>query len=237
MNLFTNARDAMPNGGTLLIEAKKKKDRVIAIVSDTGHGMDKETMEKIFDPFFTLKEVGEGTGLGLSTSHGIIQQHKGTVSVTSESGKGTTFEISLPFEKGEVTQEPRPERELIVGKGQKVLIVDDELPTLDALTNLTNHLGYKAIPVNRAVAAINNYRKWEPDIVLMDRGMPEMDGITCIKKIMGMDPKARIVIISGYEETGANGIDDDVRNLIKGYLTKPCGAEELSLMLSRVLEE
>ncbi len=237
MNLFTNARDAMPNGGTLLIEAKKKKDKVIAVVSDTGHGMDKETMEKIFDPFFTLKEVGEGTGLGLSTSHGIIQQHKGTVSVTSESGKGTTFEISLPFEKGEVTQEPRPERELIVGKGQKVLIVDDELPTLDALTNMTNHLGYKAIPVNRAVSALNNYKKWEPDIVLMDRGMPEMDGATCIKKIMEMDPKARIVIISGYQETGANGIDDNVRSLIKGYLTKPCGAEKLSLMLSQVLEE
>jgi len=237
MNLFTNARDAMANGGTLLIEAKKKKDKVIAVVSDTGHGMAKETVAKIFDPFFTLKEVGEGTGLGLSTSHGIIQQHKGTVSVKSEPGKGATFEISLPFEKTEVTQEPRPDREVIIGKGQKVLIVDDELPTLDALTNLTNDLGYKAIPVDRAVDALNNYNKWKPDIVLMDRGMPEMDGITCIKKIMEMDPKARIVIISGYEETGANGIDDNVRSLIKGYLTKPCGAEDLSRMLLRVLEE
>ncbi|MBW1704759.1 MAG: FHA domain-containing protein [Deltaproteobacteria bacterium] len=237
MNLFTNARDAMANGGTLLIEAKKKKDKVIAVVSDTGHGMAKETVAKIFDPFFTLKEVGEGTGLGLSTSHGIIQQHKGTVSVKSEPGKGATFEISLPFEKTEMTQEPRPDREVIIGKGQKVLIVDDELPTLDALTNLTNHLGYKAIPVDRAVDALNNYNKWKPDIVLMDRGMPEMDGITCIKKIMEMDPKARIVIISGYEETGANGIDDNVRSLIKGYLTKPCGAEDLSRMLLRVLEE
>jgi CheY-like chemotaxis protein len=236
MNLFTNARDAMPNGGTLLIEAKKRADKVIALVSDTGHGMDKETVEKIFDPFFTLKEVGEGTGLGLSTSHGIIQQHKGTISVTSELGKGTTFEISLPFEKAYVAQEPGPERKLIVGNGQKVLIVDDELPTLDALTNLINRLGYKAIPVDRAVEALNNYKKWEPDIVLMDRNMPEMDGITCIRKIIEKDSKARIVIISGYEDTGVNGIDDDIRNLIKGYLTKPCGAEELSLMLSRALE-
>jgi PAS domain S-box-containing protein len=236
MNLFTNARDAMPEGGTLLIEAKKRADKVIAVVSDTGHGMDKETVEKIFDPFFTLKEVGKGTGLGLSTSHGIIQQHKGTVSVTSGLGKGTTFEISLPFGKAEEIQEPESERDIILGKGQKVLIVDDELPTLDALTHLTNRLGYKAIPVDRAVEALNNYRKWEPDIVLMDRNMPEMDGISCIKEIMGMDPKARVVIISGYEETGANGIDDNIRNLIKGYLVKPCGAEELSLMLSRVLE-
>ncbi|MBW2616778.1 MAG: FHA domain-containing protein, partial [Deltaproteobacteria bacterium] len=163
MNLFTNARDAMPNGGTLLVEAKKKKDKVIAIVSDTGHGMDKETIEKIFDPFFTLKEVGKGTGLGLSTSHGIIQQHKGTVSVTSESGKGTTFEIGLPLEKTDMTQEPRPDREVVIGKGQKVLIVDDELPTLEALANLINRLGYKAISVDRAVDALNNYNKWEPD--------------------------------------------------------------------------
>ncbi|MCD6298399.1 MAG: response regulator [Deltaproteobacteria bacterium] len=237
INLFTNARDAMPNGGTLLIEAKKKSDKVIAVVSDTGLGMAKETVEKIFDPFFTLKEVGEGTGLGLSTSHGIIQQHKGTVSVKSEPGKGATFEISLPFEKTEMTQEPRPERELIVGKGQKVLIVDDELPTLEALAILTNHLGYKAIPVDRATEALNNYNKLEPDIVLMDRGMPEMDGITCIKKIMEMDTKARIVIVSGYEESGEDGIDENVRSQIKGYLTKPCGAEELSRMLSRVLEE
>jgi len=237
MNLFTNARDAMPNGGSLLIEAKKTKDMVVAVVSDTGHGMDKETIEKIFDPFFTLKEVGEGTGLGLSTSHGIIQQHKGTVSVTSEPGKGTTFEIGLPLEKTEMTQEPSPDREVVLGKGQKVLIVDDELPTLEALANLINRLGYKAISVDRAVDALNNYNKWAPDIVLMDRGMPEMDGIICIKKIMEMDPKARIVIVSGYEESGANGIDENVRSLIKGYLTKPCGAEELSRMLSRVLKE
>ena len=237
MNLFTNARDAMPNGGTLLVEAKKKKDVVVAVVSDTGHGMAKETVEKIFDPFFTLKDVGKGTGLGLSTSHGIIRQHKGIVAVTSEPGKGTTFEVSLPLEKKEMTQEPRPDRKVVVGKGQKVLIVDDELLTLEALTNLTNNLGYKAISVDSAVGALNNYNKWGPDIVLMDRGMPEMDGITCIKKIMEMDPTARIVIISGYGESGEDGIDENVRSLIKGYLTKPCGAEELSRMLSRVLEE
>jgi signal transduction histidine kinase len=87
MNCFTNARDAMPDGGKLLIEAKKIEDRVVATVSDTGHGMDKETLRKIFDPFFTLKEVGMGTGLGLSTARGIVEQHNGSIHVSSEPGR------------------------------------------------------------------------------------------------------------------------------------------------------
>ena len=134
-------------------------------------------------------------------------------------------------------QEIRPGKEIITGRGQKVLIVDDEPATLEALTHLINRLGYKAISVDRAVEALENYNIWKPDVVLMDRGMPEMDGITCIKNIKEIDPKARVVIVSGYEESGADGIDEDVRGLIKGYITKPCGAEELSSTISRVLEE
>jgi YesN/AraC family two-component response regulator len=126
---------------------------------------------------------------------------------------------------------------LIFGKGEKVLIVDDERPALEALVNLTNGLGYKAISVERPLDALDSYSKWAPDVVLMDRNMPEMDGLSCIKQIMEADPNAKIVIISGYEETGQNGIDEGVKHLIKGYLTKPCGTEELSRMLSKVLEQ
>jgi signal transduction histidine kinase/putative methionine-R-sulfoxide reductase with GAF domain len=237
MNLLTNARDAMPDGGTLSIEAKRVKDKVVAVVSDTGEGMDKETMEKIFDPFFTLKDVGTGTGLGLSTTHGIVEQHKGSISVSSELGKGSTFKIGLPFVKTVNLKKYKPEKEMVFGKGQKVLIVDDELPTLEALANMTTQLGYKAISVDKSIEALDSYTKWEPDIVLMDRSMPEMDGVTCIKRILEIEPKAKIVIVSGYEESGPDGIDESIRGVIKGYLNKPCGMRELSQTLSRVLIE
>ncbi len=236
MNLFTNARDAMPGGGTLLVQAKRVADKVMATVSDTGHGMDKETLEKIFDPFFTLKDVGKGTGLGLSTTHGIIEQHKGTITVSSEPGKGTCFQIILPAAEQGALQRVAPQRDIILGKGEKVLIVDDERSALEALANLTQSLGYHAISVDRPRDALDNYLKWLPDIVLMDRNMPEMDGISCIREIMKANPEAKILIVSGYENSGSNGIDEDVKRLIKGYITKPCGREELGRTLSQVLQ-
>jgi CheY-like chemotaxis protein len=236
MNLFTNARDAMPGGGKLAVEAQKSGDKVLAKVSDTGHGMDKETLGKIFDPFFTLKEVGKGTGLGLSTTHGIIEQHRGAISVKSKPGKGTTFLIQLPLIRAEKPQEARPKKELVFGNGQKVMIVDDERPALDALKNLTKSLGYEPISIERPTEALKNYTKLSPEVVLLDRSMPEMDGSTFIMKVTEIDPKARIIIISGYEETGPDVIDADVKNLIMSYLTKPFKVEELSRALALALK-
>jgi len=237
MNLFTNARDAMPGGGILGIETRKEKGTAVAIVRDTGPGMDKAILEKIFDPFFTLKEVGKGTGLGLSTSHGIIKNHKGSISVTSRPGKGTSFKIRLPLVEAVRIQETVPAREIVFGKGEKILIVDDEEPVLDSLTKLIEKLGYQAISVQRSAEALHNYHKWQPDLVLMDRNMPEMDGIACIREIIKTDPKARIVIISGYDESGPDGIDEDIKKIIKGYLPKPCDSEELTQILSQALKK
>jgi len=231
MNCFTNARDAMPDGGKLLIEAKMSGDKVVAIVSDTGHGMDKETLSKIFDPFFTLKEVGMGTGLGLSTARGIVEQHNGSIHVASALGKGTQVKILFPrIEKGKI-KKIEPNSQVINGTGQKVLIVDDERNVLEALTSLIKSLGYQTISVDRPTEAIKNYTKWAPDLVLMDRSMPEMDGVACIKRIMDMDPNSKIIVISGYNESGENGIDESVKSNIKGYITKPCGMKELSRAL------
>ncbi len=237
MNLFTNARDAMPNGGKLVIKAKKLKNRIMASVSDTGHGIDKDVMDKIFDPFFTLKDVGSGTGLGLSTTHGIIEQHKGTITVSSKPGMGTTFQINLPATKGKPVQESEPPDEIVMGKEQKILIVDDEPPVLDSIAGLVEKLGYRAIPVDKSTEALNHYKKWSPDVVLIDRSMPELDGVACLKRLIATDPMAKIIILSGYDDSGPDGIDDDVKKMIKGYLTKPCGTKELSRAISRVLTE
>jgi CheY-like chemotaxis protein len=197
--------------------------------------MDEEIVEKIFDPFFTLKEVGKGTGLGLSTVHGIVEEHKGTISVSSKPGKGAVFKISFPYVEPKGSEKVEPAREIIPGKGEKILIVDDERPALDALAAICKKLGYETLPVEKPLEALQNYSEWDPDVVLMDRGMPKMDGITCARKIVEKDPKARIIIVSGYEESGPNGIDESTKHLIKGYITKPCGMGELSQAISRAL--
>jgi signal transduction histidine kinase len=97
MNLCTNARDTMPEGGELQIKGIRKGDKAVVTVSDTGNGMDKSTVEKCFDPFFTTKEVGKGTGLGLSTTYGIIKSHEGEIHVNSEPDKGSVFKLIFPL--------------------------------------------------------------------------------------------------------------------------------------------
>jgi signal transduction histidine kinase/pSer/pThr/pTyr-binding forkhead associated (FHA) protein/ActR/RegA family two-component response regulator len=237
MNLFTNAKDAMmPQGGILHVEAEKKDSIVLASVSDTGCGMDKETQKRIFDPFFTMKEVGQGTGLGLSTSLGIVKQHGGTLSVYSEPGKGSTFRIILPLAEGRPLERANLAKGLRHGKGEKVLIVDDERMTLEGLSQLVESLGYKVIACDLPVKALQNYNRWGADVVLMDRSMPQMDGISCIRKIIETNSEARIIIVSGYEDSGPEKIDDDIRASIKGYLTKPVRIEELSREIFQALQ-
>lgn len=235
MNLFTNARDAMPEGGTLTVKANRVKNKVVAYVIDTGHGIEDEVIDKIFDPFFTLKEVGSGTGLGLSTTHGIVEQHKGSITVASKTGKGTTFKIILPVSKGRIPQKLALKDRPVKGEGQKILIIDDEQSVLDSISNLVTRLGYLAKALNRPTEAAEVYKKWLPDLVLVDRNMPEMDGIQCIENILRIDPDARIIIISGYESDGPNGIGENIRQSIKGYLTKPSNAAALSNMILQAL--
>ncbi len=235
MNLFTNARDAMPDGGSLTVKAKRVKNKVVAYVTDTGHGIEEEVIDKIFDPFFTLKEVGSGTGLGLSTTHGIVEQHKGTITVTSKVEKGTTFKITLPVSKGRVNKKQELRDKPVKGDGQKILIIDDEDSVLDSMSNLVTQLGYQAYAINRPTEAAMVYKNWQPDLVLIDRSMPEMDGVKCIKGLLQDDPEAKIIIISGYESDGPNGIDESVRQSIKGYLTKPCSATALSNMIIQAI--
>ena len=237
MNLTSNAKDAMREGGKLLLKANKKKKTVVAQVIDTGHGMDKETLNKIFDPFFSLKDVGEGTGLGLSTTHGIVEQLGGKISARSKPGKGAAFKISFPLVDWEEPVEVERENKFTKGMGAKILIIDDEPLPLNSMARLTRSLGYEVFTIDNPMEAIKNFKKWSPKVVLMDRSMPKMDGITCTKKILKIDPTAKIIIVSGYEDSGPNGIDDSEKSLIKGYLKKPCKLKELSITIKNVLKE
>jgi len=237
MNLYTNARDAMPEGGELKITARKSGKKAVAVVADTGSGMEEETLGKIFDPFFTLKEIGKGTGLGLSTSHGIIKQHNGSISAKSKPGLGTSFTIELPLvappEKIEEREDEK--NEILFGRGQRILIIDDELPTLQAITSLVRSLGYEPVPMERPYVALRDYDRISPELVLIDRSMPDMDGTTWINEVKRTDPHAKIIVLSGYEMSGPDGMDASARDLIKGYITKPCGIQELSKAIFEAL--
>jgi two-component system cell cycle sensor histidine kinase/response regulator CckA len=192
-------------------------------------------MEKCFDPFFTTKDVDKGTGLGLSTSYGTIMEHEGDIHVYSEIGKGTTFKIYFPILLEKESDGHVKAPEVIRGKGQKILIVDDETQMLEAMKEMIGALGYQVAVANNGEEAIEKQAAFQPDVVLMDRNMAGMDGITCGKKIMENDPNAKILIISGYDPGSSQQIDRNAWKWIKEYLTKPVDMIELSHVLGRVL--
>ena len=241
MNLCTNAYDAMPDGGDLHIEASAQGDYAIVKISDTGSGMDQETVEKCFDPFFTQGEIGESTGLGLSTAYGIVKSHNGDIQVESQLNQGTTFRLvfpgvlpeeeQVPVEESEAADTKKDENGALRGKGKKVLVVDNEKELVNALTKLLEFLGYQAESASNGMEAIEKYKSYHPDIVLLDINMPGMDGITCAERIIEFDADAKIAIISGYEEN--YGIDESKRSLIAGYLTKPISLKDLSGFLEK----
>jgi len=235
INLCNNARDSMPDGGELRIEAKKDKKAVVVTISDTGCGMDEETLKNIFDPFFTTKDVGEGTGLGLSITHGIIKENKGKISVSSQPGKGTLFRVAFPVAEKYEQIEPEAPQRIRHGKGEKILIVDDEPAVLEGLENMIKSIGYKVDSVSSGSQAIEHYKTHKPDVVLLDWKMPHMDGATCAKKILENDPAARIVIISGYQETAINKIDAGLKKTLKGLILKPCKLENLNKAILEAL--
>jgi CheY-like chemotaxis protein len=228
----------MPDGGKLIIGGKQEGGgRIVVTVSDTGQGMNREAVEKCFDPFFTTKPIGKGTGLGLSTTYGIIKSHEGLISVDSRPNRGTTFKIHFPAAspKGQSKDDDTPI--IVRGKGQCVLVVDDEPEILNAMEGLLNYLGYRPEFASSGQEGLEKYMQCNPDAVLMDINMPQMDGVACIEEILNHDPAANISIISGYEEEGINGLSKEIRKSIKGYRTKPLGLSDLSELLAGMFKE
>jgi two-component system cell cycle sensor histidine kinase/response regulator CckA len=235
MNLCVNARDSMPNGGRLLINAEQKGNEVEICFSDTGQGMDKETQEQCIDPFFTTKDGHSGTGLGLSVSHGIVKEHGGHIRVYSELNAGTTFRISLPIAIDGKRNVQEEFLRVIRGLGQKILVVDDETEFLQPMVEMLEGLGYRTAAAQSGEEAIEMYRAFQPDLVLMDRNMAGMDGLSCGKEIIENDPDAKIVIMSGYDPICPQAIDTPSWEWTKDYFTKPVDMIELSHVLGRVI--
>ena len=251
MNLGVNARDAMPDGGTLTLQTAnveldedycathlevKPGPYVLLGISDTGEGMDRETLAHIFEPFFSTKEVGKGTGLGLAMVYGIVKQHEGYIMCYSELGHGTTFKIYLPAIHTEEESETQTEEMLIEGGTETILLVEDEEVLRELGTDLLNSFGYEVITASNGKEALEIYKREGERIslVILDLIMPEMDGKQCLVEILRVDPQARILIASGYSENGP--ITRTPLTGAKGFVEKPYNMRKLLQTIRDVLD-
>ena len=216
LNLATNARDAMPGGGNLTITSETINigDDFVRIhgygapgrytlltVSDTGAGMDKETCKKIYEPFFTTKEVGKGTGLGLAVVYGIIKQHEGYINVYSEPGTGTTFKICLPLISSEVREgEIVPEKETLARGTETILLTEDDESVRKLISIVLKQEGYTVI---EAIDGIDSVKKFMENketvrLLLSDLIMPKMNGKEAYDEMKAWRPGLKAIFVSGY---------------------------------------
>jgi PAS domain S-box-containing protein len=201
VNLVINARDAMPDGGSVVIGARHNKDVVEISVEDTGVGIPQDILDRVFDPFFTTKPVGKGTGLGLSQVHGFTHQAGGTISIKSKLGEGTKITMSLPW--FQVTEEAAPDTGSSKGAGT-VLLVEDNPEVASATTGLIEQLGYRVRWVSDASSALVEIDKNGIDIVFSDIVMPgKIDGIGLARTIREKRPRLPILLATGYSKAAA----------------------------------
>ena len=251
LNLSVNARDAMPRGGTLTISAEnvtldahyaamnpdaKPGPHVLIQIEDSGAGIPPAVIEKIFVPFFTTKKIGEGTGLGLSTSLAIVKSHGGFIRVYSEPDKGTKFHIHLPAKtNGASAVIPEPAAAKPRGNGELILVVDDE-PSVRQITRHTlEAYGYQVILARDGAEAVACYaaRRAEIAVVLTDITMPVMDGPASIQVLRKMNPAVRIIGTSGLSANGPIAQAADLH--VKHFLPKPYTSETLLTALKEIL--
>ncbi len=252
MNLAVNARDAMPDGGQLLIETNnayldekyarnhisvKPGDYVMLAVSDTGTGMDKETVSRIFEPFFTTKPKEKGTGLGLSTVYGIIKQSGGYIWVYSEPGKGTTFKIYIPKVTATVesTKRTRPSPESLTGN-ETILLVEDDPEVRNFSRDLLTEYGYNVLEAENGEQALAVCRQYEKSIhlIISDVIMPQMGGRDLERAILKLNRNIKFLFVSGYTDNAI--VHQGVLDKNVNFLQKPFSPEELALKVRELLE-
>jgi len=254
MNLCVNARDAMPQGGTLTMTAENLEldenyvsmnpaatigPHVLIRVTDTGKGIPPEVMDKVFDPFFSTKDLGKGSGLGLSTVLGLVKSHGGFIDLRSEMGKGSTFEIYLPATpNAQVTQTALPSNRPR-GRGELILVVDDEAIICDITKKTLEKNGYKVLTASDGIDAIAVYsqHRGKIDLVLTDIMMPILDGVAMIRALKKLEPQLKVIASSGMAATGGRlERTTELEELgVRAFLTKPYTAEQMLATFDEVL--
>jgi PAS domain S-box-containing protein len=250
LNLYVNAWQSMPGGGNIYIQTENvsldehytklfemKPGKYVKLsVTDTGVGMDKTTQQRIFDPFYTTKEMGRGTGLGLASVYGIVKNHGGFINVYSEKGRGTTFTIHLPATGKEVMAKKQIEKDILKGS-ETVLLVDDEKMIIDVGKRLLKKLGYKVLTAGSGTEALEIYSKNRDkiDMVILDMIMPEMDGGETYDMLRKINHKIKVLLSSGYSISGqATEILD---RGCDGFIQKPFNIRGLSEKLREIFDK
>jgi two-component system, cell cycle sensor histidine kinase and response regulator CckA len=208
-------------------------------VSDTGRGMDKETLARIFDPFFSTKQRGstKGTGLGLSVVQGIAQQHGGHVTCDSEPGIGTEFRIYFPAIEEPMADMKSGTPTVQSGGSETILVVEDNIPVAELEERFLTDAGYTVIVASNGREALDIYRsrKEEISLVILDLLMPEMSGRDCLMELVKIDPSIRVIIASGYAPE--DELHREIRPLVKVFLQKPFAMIQLLETVGSVLRD
>ncbi len=251
MNLATNAQHAMegrPGILTVNLDSFQPDENFIRMhpefrpiqyvrltVADTGHGMEASTLERIFEPFYTTKPVGKGTGLGLAVVHGIMQSHEGNIAVESQVGRGTTFELYFPAQKPDAAVAESAIFNVPCGQGQKVLLLDDEPILTTVLERLLIRLNYQVTSRNSAREAVALFQQ-DPaqfDLVITDLTMPEMNGLEVARQIRAIRPNLPILLASGFSSAM---MPEDMREAgIFELIEKPASMASLAEVVRRAL--
>jgi two-component system cell cycle sensor histidine kinase/response regulator CckA len=253
MNLAVNARDAMPKGGRIHftlshfyngnplempIRDMPPGNWVKLQVSDSGSGIDPEVKAHIFEPFYTTKEIGQGTGLGLAQVYGIIEQHEGYIDVETEPGQGTTFILYFPSMAAQENLADLPNKdELQKGQGQLILLVEDHDTTRQALFDSLEMLEYKVVEAanGREAMAILEKLKTEIDLVVSDIVMPEMGGVSLLHAMREQNITTPLIFLTGHP------LDHEIEDLpnfgLTGWLLKPPNLTALSNLVAQALSQ
>jgi nitrogen-specific signal transduction histidine kinase/CheY-like chemotaxis protein len=253
MNLGVNARDAMPDGGKLTISINQIElaakeappvqgmmpgSWVVIDIQDTGSGMPQETISRIFEPFFSTKEIGSGTGLGLAQVYGIMKQHSGYLKVQSEVGVGTTFSLYFPsYSPEEINLIRQENQDLNMGQGQIILLVEDNLGTRKVLGDSLELLNYQVVEADNGRVALNILMQQQIpiDLIISDAVMPEMGGIALHRALREGNIDIPMVILTGHPMT--NELDSLRAQGLSGWLLKPPTLESLADLLASVLQK
>ncbi len=235
MNLAVNARDAMPLGGTLSIATFAEGGVATLRVADNGSGVPPHALKRIFEPFYTTKEVGKGTGLGLSTTYGIVKQSRGDIQVSSELGRGTVFTITLPLAPGG-EERPAPAEPVVAGGNETVLLVEDEKQVRELVEQALTRLGYAVLVAADAEAAVDLCRlhRHRIRLLLTDIVMPHVSGPEVYRRVAVHVPAIAVLYMSGY--TGDKVFARGVREEGVAFLQKPFTPATLAAKVREVLD-